>query len=94
MYKRLPFLDKAGSHFVFATPDPVLAMLYQSDRDASGSIQAPSQVTDPSTRETYLIRSLVEEAITSSQLEGASTTRKVAKVMIKREDRPRTEANA
>jgi Fic family protein len=93
LYKRLPFLDKVGISFVFATPIPALEMLHRCDRDASGSIQTPTQVTDPETRETYLIRSLVEEAITSSQLEGASTTRKVAKAMIRegREPRNRSE---
>lgn len=90
LYKRLPFLDKKGEPFVYATTVPGLEMLHRADRDASGTIQAPEQVTDPDTRDTYLIRSLVEEAITSSQLEGASTTRKVAKDMIRQGREPRT----
>lgn len=90
LYKRLPFFDKAREAFVYATTVPGLEMLHRVDRDASGAIQAPEQVTDPDTRDTYLIRSLVEEAITSSQLEGASTTRKVAKEMIREGREPRT----
>jgi Fic family protein len=58
-------------------------MLHGIDRDASGSIRASDQVVNPQTRDTYLIASLSEEAITSSQLEGASTTRQVAKEMLK-----------
>ncbi|MGB5834825.1 MAG: hypothetical protein WBG92_22960 [Thiohalocapsa sp.] len=41
----------------------------------------PQSVTSPDARERFLVRSLVEEAITSSQLEGASTTRKSAMQM-------------
>lgn len=90
LYKQLPLSDKAGESFVYATTVPGLEMLHRVDRDASGTIQAPEQVTDPDTRDTYLIRSLVEEAITSSQLEGASTTRRVAKEMIREGREPRT----
>lgn len=67
----------------------MLEYLNRIDRDAAGVIQCAPQVTDPSTRDTYLFKSLVEEAITSSQLEGASTTRKVAKTMIQEGRAPR-----
>jgi Fic family protein len=63
--------------------DPVLEMLHAIDRDASGHVSASEQITNPHTKERYVQSSLVEEAITSSQLEGASTTRKVAKEMIR-----------
>ncbi|HYN83282.1 MAG TPA: hypothetical protein VES88_17520 [Gemmatimonadaceae bacterium] len=65
-------------------------MLHKIDRDASGNIDGSEQVANPSTRNTYLFKSLVEEAITSSQLEGAATTRKVAKAMIQEGREPRT----
>jgi Fic family protein len=82
LYRRLPLLDREGNPFVFALPNIALEMLHQIDRDASGNIGGSAQVTDDATRDTYLFKSVVEEAITSSQLEGASTTRKVAKAMI------------
>ena len=41
-------------------------------------------------KEQYLISSLMEEAISSSQMEGASTTRKVAKEMLRKEISPRS----
>ena len=41
-------------------------------------------------REKYLVSSLMEEAISSSQMEGASTTRKVAKEMLRKNISPRT----
>jgi Fic family protein len=40
-------------------------------------------------RERYLVSSLMEEAIASSQLEGASTTRRVAKEMLRTQRAPR-----
>ena len=47
------------------------------------------QIANPHTRDTYLINSLIEESITSSQLEGASTTRKIAKEMLRAKRKPR-----
>ena len=49
----------------------------------------PEPITNPQTKDKYLIRSLMEEAITSSQLEGAATTRDVAKEMIRTGRAPR-----
>ena len=39
-------------------------------------------------RTQYLISSIMEEAIASSQMEGASTTRKVAKDMLRKQTKP------
>lgn len=90
LYRPLPFTDKHGRHFQYAMPDSVLKLLHKADRDASAQIQAAEQIANPQTRDTYLISSLIEEAITSSQLEGASTTRKVAKEMLREGRKPRT----
>jgi Fic family protein len=89
-YVELPMKDKQDASFRFAPVDVVQQMLMQVDRNASGQIQASEQVTDPQTRDTYLLKGLIEEAITSSQLEGASTTREVAKDMIQQGRTPRT----
>lgn len=89
LYKKLPFENKHGHPFQCALPDMVYKLLHQVDRDASGRIQTAEQITNPQTRDTYLIGSLIEEAITSSQLEGASTTRKVAKEMLREGRKPR-----
>lgn len=89
----LPLQDKEGRPFKVALPGPALEYLHEIDRDAAGSIQVSEQVTNPQTRDTYLVKSLAEEAITSSQLEGASTTRAVAKDLLRtgREPRDRSE---
>lgn len=93
LYQLLPLRDSKGAPFRYALPAAALEMLHVIDRDASGTIQVSEEVTNPHTRDTYLVKGLVEEAITSSQLEGASTTRQVAKEMLKtgREPRDRSE---
>jgi Fic family protein len=88
LFKKLPLLDKYGQPINFSTPDSVLEGLHWLDRYAAGNIQTDDVITNPQTRDTYLIRSLIEEAISSSQLEGASTTRDVAKEMIRQDRSP------
>lgn len=90
LYRTLPLTDSTGEPFRYALPNVALEMLHLVDRNAAGNIKGSDQVTNPATRDTYLFKSIVEEAITSSQLEGASTTRKVAKAMIQEGRPPRT----
>ena len=88
-YQALPLLDKQQMPFLFCTPDSIHRQLHWLDRHAAGSIHADEAITNPQMRNTYLIRSLVEEAISSSQLEGASTTRHEAREMIRQQRPPR-----
>ncbi len=85
----LPLLDKQGQAFVFATPAPVAIDLHHIDRDAAGQIRSSAGAPVKEDSQRYLIGSLIEEAITSSQLEGASTTRQVAAAMLRSGRRPR-----
>ncbi|WP_306590966.1 Fic family protein [Geothrix sp. 21YS21S-4] len=82
LLKPLPLLDKKGQPFFFGSPDPVQIDLHHIDQDAAGEIQSATETT-PASRDRYLLKSVIEEAITSSQLEGASTTRKVAAEMLR-----------
>ena len=50
---------------------------------AAGALNAPEQVKNKSTKASYLISSIIEESISSSKMEGASTTRRVAKEMLR-----------
>ncbi len=83
LYKEVPLLDEYGHPFQYALTDPIPERLHQVDLEAGGLIQMPEQITNPETKDRYYVRSLIEEAITSSQLEGAATTRRVAKEMIR-----------
>jgi Fic family protein len=88
MMKPVPLRDREGVSFEYWLPDPVFRLLHEVDREASGRIEMAEEVTNPATRDRYIINSLIEESITSSQLEGASTTTEVAKDMIRSGRRP------
>ena len=81
--RELPLRDRNGRTFGYGLPDIVLEMLHAIDRDASGHLEMSDAIVNPQTRDRYVQSSLIEEAITSSQLEGAATTREVAKEMIR-----------
>ncbi len=76
--------------FGYTMPDPLLERLHRIDSAARGSLSLPEAVTNAETRDRYIVSSLAEEAITSSQLEGAATTRAVAKEMLRVRRVPRT----
>lgn len=86
--KLLPLADASGNSFWVSSPDPLLEGTHFIDRYLSGRIDVPDEVTTPGTRDRYLVSSLEEEAITSSLLEGAHTTRKAAKQMLQSGRRP------
>ena len=85
----LPLTDSSGHHFGYCMPDPAYEMTHLVDRQASGEIAISEVVTSPELRNRYLVSSLIAEAITSSQLEGASTSRAVAKDMLRSGRPPR-----
>jgi Fic family protein len=89
----LALSDKAGNPFSYNLPDDVLVETEFVSTYVKGHIALTEQVTNPATRDQYLVSSLIEEAVTSSQLEGASTSMRVAKELIRsgREPRDRSE---
>jgi len=70
-------------------PDPLLCMLHRIDQLASGSVSLPEPITTSDTRERYVQSTLIEEAFTSSALEGAVSTRREAQEMIRQGRKPR-----
>ncbi|TSD58729.1 Fic family protein [Aeromicrobium piscarium] len=81
-------IDKSGAPFSYTLPDTLLALNDEITRGASGHITISEQVTSPAMRDRYVVSSLIEESITSSQLEGASTSRQVAKDMLRTGRKP------
>lgn len=86
--RAIPLVDAAGRPFSFVLADPVHEMLHRIDQMAAGRIELPEEITGEASRERYIVNSLIEEAITSSQMEGASTTRVVAADMIRSGRKP------
>ncbi|GAB3277095.1 Fic family protein [Actinocorallia lasiicapitis] len=88
--RAIPLKDKNGRNFTYTITDEALKAIEYINRNASGFIGINEQVTNSSTRDRYIVNSLIEEAITSSQLEGAATTRRDAKEMIRSGRKPKT----
>ena len=62
-------------------------MLHSLDLNLGGSLGTQGIIPEKDKR-FYLLNSIMEEAIASSQMEGASTTRKVAKDMLRKQLKP------
>jgi Fic family protein len=90
----LPLTGEKGSPFRYSLPDLLLRSLHYIDQRCSGEVAMDEVVTtDRQARNRYLVNSLMEEAIRSSQLEGATTSRRVAKELLRsgREPQDRSE---
>lgn len=83
-------MDIGGHAFSYVLADEVLELIDHIRGAASGQITMADEVTNTATRNRYIVSSLIEEAITSSQLEGAATSRNVAKEMLTSGRSPRT----
>ena len=72
----------------FSLTNEMLRLCHTFDMTFGGSWGSES-ILPQKNRQKYLISSVIEEAISSSQMEGASTTRKVAKEMLRKNITPR-----
>ncbi len=69
--------DKEGNEFHYCKPDSLQAKFFKIAK-----LSGEGMTSNSSMKQKFLMASLVmEEAISSAQLEGASTTRRVAKQM-------------
>ncbi|MCC7509490.1 MAG: Fic family protein [Planctomycetes bacterium] len=87
--RALPLLDVNGKPFTFILPDTVEELLHKLTLALGSNMRLEERLATKESKDKYLISSLVEEAITSSQLEGAATTRKVAEQMLRSGRKPR-----
>ncbi len=87
--RALPLQDKGQKPFTVSLTNSIQRKLFLVARDAAGALRGADGMQDPAHREQYLMRSLMEEAMTSSQLEGAATTTQVAKDMLRSGRKPR-----
>ena len=92
--RRIPLTDLDGRPFGYSLPDLVLRHLHHIDQRCGGEVAMDEVVTsERQAGRRFLVNSLMEEAIRSSQLEGATTSRRVAKELLRsgREPRDRSE---
>lgn len=78
-------LGKLRFHFTITSR--MQQLLHEFDMNFGGSLGS-SGIIPEKDHKVYLLSSIMEEAIASSQMEGASTTRKVAKEMLRRQAKP------
>ncbi|NOR66148.1 MAG: Fic family protein [Woeseiaceae bacterium] len=83
MLKELPLTDRNLKPFQYMTNDFVSEILHEIDQSVSTFGHMPEQIRNTETRNRYYVNSLIQEAFTSSRLEGAATTRLVATEMIR-----------
>ncbi len=87
--KAISLTDSKGRPFSYWLPDSVLRELHFVDQKAGGSFLVDDPSVHSEEKQRYMIRSLVDEAISSSQIEGAATTRVVAKEMLRAGRKPK-----
>ena len=74
--------------FKYKINDFMQKYLHDFDMNFGGTLSSDNLISGK-TKHYYLLSSIMEEAIASSQMEGASTTRKVAKEMLRKQKKPK-----
>src|SRR3989344_2303503 len=81
-----------GEHFRWLRLPSTDEFLHKIDMLAGGQLFPHSDILSPTNRQTFINRGIIEEAIASSQLEGAHTTRAAARRMIIEKQEPKSES--
>ncbi len=84
---RIKISEVNGFNFKYNVSGKILKRLHEFDLNLGGILEGSSIIPEKD-KDRYLISSLMEEAIASSQLEGAVTTREVAKAMLRTKRKP------
>ncbi|MCW2117967.1 Fic family protein [Flavobacterium sp. 7A] len=77
--------------FQFSSTDFILQLLHYCDLNIGGNLGSNVGIAETD-KTKFMISSIMEEAISSSQMEGANTTRKKAKEMIQKELKPKSKS--
>jgi len=85
-----PIIAQDGEHFTWNKLGGFDEILHDIDLKTGGKFLVNAANIED--RQKFLSRGIIEEAIASSQLEGASTTRKYAKKMIAENKKPRNKS--
>lgn len=85
--RRININDAPEFEFTYNITPYIQQKLHEFDLNLGGQFEG-REIIPESDKNQYLINSIMEEAIASSQLEGAATTRKDAKEMLRQERKP------
>lgn len=87
--KQIEICPSQNDVIKYCIPDSAHQYLHFIDKHLAGTVGASgTELFGKESKTRYLIQSLMEEAITSAQLEGAVTTRKVAKELLTSSRKP------
>ncbi|MDO4773876.1 MAG: Fic family protein [Candidatus Saccharibacteria bacterium] len=90
----LPVRAVDGTYFSWMRQDKIDRLLRKIDMYAGGQLLTDSSLfSGQSGKQQYITRGIIEEAIASSQLEGADTSRRYAKKMIAENIKPRNSSD-
>lgn len=85
------YLTFGNYSFNFNITDNIQRLLHHFDLHIGGNLGSNIGIADTD-KTKFMISSLMEEAISSSQMEGANTTRKAAKELIQKELKPKNKS--
>lgn len=83
-----PIKDKNGHFFKWSKLDYFEEFFHNLDMDTGGEIFSGKGEIDKTNKQKLITRGIMEEAIASSQLEGAATSRQAAKKMLREGRKP------
>ena len=86
---KINICNTPGFSFQYKSTAKILKHLHNFDLNLGGILDGGGTIVPADEKNKYLISSIMEEAIASSQLEGAVTTREVAKEMLRTQRKPR-----
>jgi len=88
----IPIKSESGEFYKWLRLPSTEEYLHEIDMLSGGQLLSYPNVISRSNQQAFINRGIIEEAIASSQLEGAHTTRAVAKKMIIEKREPRNES--
>lgn len=77
--------------FTYYVTEYIQKLLHEFDLHIGGTLGSNIGIAETD-KTKYMVNSIMEEAISSSQMEGANTTRKVAKEMLQKERKPKNKS--
>ncbi|MFH1453783.1 MAG: Fic family protein [Armatimonadota bacterium] len=84
--------NENGEHFVYMKLPGIDKFLHEMDLDTGGVLVGEGKDLQKINNQKLISRGIIEEAIASSQLEGANTTRKLAKQFLREGRKPKNKA--
>ncbi|MCK5085821.1 Fic family protein, partial [Candidatus Parcubacteria bacterium] len=90
--KKTPIKDENGKYFSWIKLSYLEEFFHNLDMNTGGELFTGKAEVDKRNKQKLITRGIMEEAIASSQLEGAATSRQMAKKMLREGRKPKNES--